>query len=195
MSAQVLDLTKMYTAEQAEEAKKKDGDFESIEAGGYVCKIVDAILNTEKKYIELDLDIAEGPHAGYFQRLEDRAGFWGLKNFMSYKESVLGKFLKTCTAFNNSNPNYNFNPMQNGGSDVSSLIGKTIGVVIGKEEYKSKAGETRQKDVAVNIIEVSKIREGKFKVPDVKKLEDSTTGKSDDEFMTIDPKSSGELPF
>lgn len=193
--AQVLDLTKMYSAEQAEEAKKKSDDFETIEAGGYVCKIVDAILNQDKKYIELDLDISEGPHAGYFQRLEDRAGFWGLKNFMSYKESVLGKFLKTCTAFNNSNPNYNFDPMRNGGADVDTLIGKSIGVIIGKEEYKSKAGEVRQKDVATNITEVSKIRDGKFKVPELKKLEDSTTGKSDSDFMTIDPKSSGELPF
>ena len=193
--SQVLDLTKMYSAEQAEEAKKKSDDFETIEAGGYVCKIVDAILNQDKKYIELDLDISEGPHAGYFQRLEDRAGFWGLKNFMSYKESVLGKFLKTCTAFNNSNPNYNFDPMRNGGADVDTLIGKSIGVIIGKEEYKSKAGEVRQKDVATNITEVSKIRDGKFKVPELKKLEDSTTGKSDSDFMTIDPKSSGEIPF
>lgn len=193
--SQVLDLTKMYSAEQAEEAKKKSDDFETIEAGGYVCKIVDAILNQDKKYIELDLDISEGPHAGYFQRLEDRAGFWGLKNFMSYKESVLGKFLKTCTAFNNSNPNYNFDPMRNGGADVDTLIGKSIGVIIGKEEYKSKAGEVRQKDVATNITEVSKIRDGKFKVPELKKLEDASTGKSDSDFMTIDPKSSGELPF
>ena len=90
--AQILDLSKTYTAAQVEEAKKKDSDYESIEAGGYICKIVDAILNTDKKYIELDLDIAEGNHAGYFQKLEDRAGFWGLKSFMSYKESVLSKF-------------------------------------------------------------------------------------------------------
>lgn len=191
--SQILDLTKLYSTTQVEEAKKKDTEFESIEAGGYVCKIVDAILNQDKKYIELDLDIAEGPHAGYFQKLEDRAGFWGLKNFMSYKETVLSKFLKTCTAFNNSNPNYNFDPMRNGGADVDSLIGKTIGVVIGKEEYKSKSGEVRQKDVASNITEVTKIREGKFRVPDVKKLE--STAPNDSDFMTIDPKDSGNIPF
>ena len=187
--AQILDLSKTYTKEQVEEAKKKDTEFDDIEAGGYICKIVDAILNIEKKYIEIDLDIVEGPHAGYFQRLEDRAGFWGLKNYMSFKESVLSKFLKTCTAFNNSNPNYNFDPMRDGGSDVDSLIGKTIGVVIGKEEYKSKSGEIRQKNVASNITEVSKIREGKFKVPDVKKLETK-----DDSFMNVSGGSSS-VPF
>ena len=190
--AQILDLSKLYTTDQVEEAKNKDvGEYESIEAGGYICKVVDAILNTEKKYIEIDLDIAEGPHAGYFQRLEDRAGFWGLKNFMSYKESVLPKFLKTCTAFNNSNPNFNFDPTKKKGVDVDALIGKTIGVVIGKEEYKSKAGEIRQKDVASNITEVSKIREGKFKVPDVKKLAED---KKDDSFMNINNGSS-DVPF
>ena len=46
--AQILDLSKTYTAAQVEEAKKKDSDYESIEAGGYICKIVDAILNTDK---------------------------------------------------------------------------------------------------------------------------------------------------
>ena len=176
--AQILDLSKTYTAAQVEEAKKKDSDYESIEAGGYICKIVDAILNTDKKYIELDLDIAEGNHAGYFQKLEDRAGFWGLKSFMSYKESVLSKFLKTCTALNNSNPNFNFDPMRNGGSDVDSLIGKFIGVVIGKEEYRA-------------ITEVSKIKDGNFKVPELKKLEDA----KDDSFMQVDKNSSGDVPF
>ena len=189
--AQVLDLTKLYTAEQVEEAKNKDTEFESIEAGGYVCKIVDAILNLDKKYIELDLDIMEGPHSGYFQKLEDRAGFWGLKNFMSYKESVLPKFLKTCTVLNNSNANFNFDPMRNGGADVDSLVGKMVGVVIGKEEYKSKEGKIRLKDVATNITEVSKIREGKFRVPDIKKLE------SNDDFMNVGSGSngSGDVPF
>lgn len=190
--SQILDLTKIYSAEQVEEAKNKDAEYESIEAGGYVCKIVDAILNQDKKYIELDLDIADGPHAGYFQKLEDRAGFWGLKNFMSYKESVLPKFLKTCTVLNNSNANFNFDPMRNGGADVDSLIGKTVGVVIVKEEYKSKAGEIRLKDVAANITEVSKIREGRFRVPDVKKL-----AESNDEFMKIGSGSNGsvDVPF
>lgn len=189
--AQILDLSKTYTAEQVEEAKKKDTEFESIEAGGYVCKIVDAILNTDKKYIELDLDIVEGKHAGYFQKLEDRAGFWGLKSFMSYKESVLPKFLKTCTALNNSNPNFNFDPMRNGGSDVDSLIGKSIGVVIGKEEYRAKDGKIRQKDVASYVTEVSKIKDGNFRVPELKKLEDAR----DDSFLKVDKNNSGEVPF
>lgn len=189
--AQVLDLSGVYTAAQVEEAKKKSDGFESIEAGGYVGKIVDAVLNKEKQYIELSLDIAEGNHAGFFQALEDRAGFWGLKSYMSFKESVLGKFLKTCTAINNSNTNYNFDPMRSGGSDVDSLIGKNIGMVIGKEEYKTKKGEIRQKDAINNLTEVSKIRDGKFKVPDLKKLD----APKDDEFMQIDNNSSSDVPF
>lgn len=191
--SQILELGKIYSNKQVEEAKNNTQEFESVEAGGYVCKIVDAILNTDKRYIEICLDIAEGKYAGYYQKLEDRAGFWGLKSYMSYKETVLGKFLKTCTAFNNSNPNYNFDPMRSGGADVDTLIGKSIGVVIGKEEYKTRKGDVRLKDVASNITEVSKIKEGKFRVPDVKKLDN---GQSDDSFMKIDSNSSDEdIPF
>jgi hypothetical protein len=199
--AQVLNLGKIYTKEQAEEAISKQGDFEDIPAGGYECKIVDAILNADKMYIELDLDVDTGNYAGYFQNLEDRAGFWGLRYYASYKESVLGKFLQTCTCINNSNPNFNFDPMGKKGGDVESLIGKRIGVVIGKEEYMSKKGKVQLKSVADKVTEISKIQKGNFKVPDVKKLDGSTssstnTSQTDDGFMNFDSKpGTSEIPF
>lgn len=173
--AQILDLSKRFTQSQVEEAIKNDSKFNDIEAGGYVCKIVDAILNDSadgnKANIELNVDIAEGKYQGYFQSLEDRAGFWGLKGYMSFKESQIGKFTKTCQTIAESNPGYSFNPMAPGGADIDTLKGKLIGVVIQKQEYMSNAGELREKNAVYNITEVSKIREGKFKVPAVKKLD------------------------
>jgi len=191
--AQILDLSSTYTQKEVEQAINSENEFESIEPGGYECKIVDAILNSEKKYIELDLDITEGKFEGYFQKLEDRAGFWGLKYFMSYKDTVKGKFFKTCTSINESNPNYNFNPLNGGGADVDSLIGKKIGVVVGLEEYKSKAGEIRTKAVVSNVKRIVDIANGKFKIPELKKLEESSN--SNNEFMKLDPGASEDAPF
>lgn len=193
--AQILDLSKKYSQKEIEQAVNRESQYDSIEAGGYVCKIVDAVLNKDKQYIELSLDIADGKYEGYFQKLEDRAGFWGLKSYMSFKETIIGKFAKTCTSINNSNPDFNFNPFKDGGSDIDSLIGKKIGAVIGLEEYKSASGEIRLKCNVANVAEVSKILSGKFRVPELKKLDISKEGEPVIDFMKFESNSSVSVPF
>ena len=73
------------------------------------------------------------------------------------------------------------------------MIGKQIGVVIGKEEYMSNKGDVREKNVVTNITEVAKIREKKFSVPKLKKLKEETTSGTD--FMTIPEGDEGATPF
>lgn len=189
--SQILNLKNMYSAEQIAEAKANDEQYEEVEAGGYVCNIVDAILNNSdgKANIELHLDIAEGNHKGFFQKLEDRAGFWGLRGYMSFKETQINKFLKTCTAINVSNPGFSFDPMREGGADVDTLKGKHIGVVIQKEEYKANSGDIREKCSVYNFTEVSKIREKKYKVPALKKLDDSSS------IVNVPADAPDEAPF
>lgn len=181
---QVLDLSKVYSQADVDEAARNSKSFEDIEAGGYVCTIVDAILNNDpahgKQNIELHLDIAEGPFVGYYQKLEDRAGFWGLRGYMSFKKTSLDRFAKICTAINLSNPGYSFDPLK-GGTDIDTLRGKKIGVIIQKEEYiSSKNNEIRTKDTVYTFTEVEKIRKGKFKVPDIKKLSDDDRERFED---------------
>lgn len=191
--AQILDLSKYGTKEQVEQ-NNPTGEFEDVEAGGYVCKIVNAILvNTpEKQNIRLELDIDEGAHKDYFSRLEARAGFWGLTGYASFKEGQLGRFTKVCTAFGTSNPGFSFDPFRGGGADVDTLIGKKIGVVIGKEEYKNNKGEIREKNVVSNITEISKIREKKFTVPKLKKLAEESAM---NDFMKLVEGTDEEVPF
>lgn len=191
--SQILDLSHLGTLEQVEEKHPDSGNFEEVEAGGYICKICNAVLVNEdtKKNIRLELDIAEGPHKDYFTKLEERAGFWGLVGYASFKEGQLGRFTKVCTAFGVSNPGYSFDPFRKGGADVDTLIGKQIGAVIGKEEYMSNKGEIREKSVVSNITEVSKIREGKFKVPKLKKY----VPENDDSFMNVPKDADEETPF
>lgn len=195
--AQILDLSSLGSMEKVAETYT-DNSFEDIEAGGYVCKICNAILvNTEeKKNIRLELDIEEGPHKGYFTRLEERAGFWGLTGYMSFKDSQLKKFTKLCTAFNISNPGFSFDPFRGGGADVDTLIGKQIGAVIRKEEYMSNKGEIRQKCAVLNITEVEKIRSGVITPPPLKKLSESDqSGNSMDDFAKPPEGEAKKVPF
>lgn len=194
--AQILNLSKLGSMEKVAETYP-DNSYEEVEAGGYVCKICNAILVNEddKKNIRLELDIEEGPHKGFFTRLEERANFWGLTGYMSFKESQIRKFIKTCTAFGVSNPGFTFDPFRKGGADVDTLIGKLIGVVIGREEYMSNKGEIREKCVVSNITEVEKIRDGKFNVPKLKKLENTNQGSLTDDFAEPPKGEAKEVPF
>ena len=172
--AQILDLSKRFTQEQIETSAQDNGSSFDLPAGGYICKVVEPILNDDanagKANIELRVDISEGEHAGYFQQLENRFGFWGLRGWMSFKLDQLNNFQRTCVALCNSNPGLEFNPFAPGGVDIDVLKGKLIGVVIGKEEYRSSSGDIREKNVVSRFIEVDKIKNKKYKVPELKKL-------------------------
>lgn len=172
--AQILDLSKRYTKEQIDSSKSST--FNDLPAGGYICKIVRPVLNDNpsegKANIELNVDIAEGEYKGYFQTLEDRYGFWGLRGWMSFKDDQLGRFQQTCVALCNSNPGLQFNPFAAGGVDIDILTDKVIGVVIGKAEYRSNSGDIREKNVVSYFTEVERIRNKKFKVPELQKIKE-----------------------
>lgn len=196
--SQILDLSKTYSKEQVEEKAAEASQYDDIPAGGYVCSIVDAILvnkpEEKKNYIELHLDIAEGPYKGYFQRLEDRAGFWGLTHYASFKDTQIGRFDKFCKTFELNNPGFSFNPFNGGGADVDTLKGKLIGVVTRKEEYENKNGEIREKNTVANTTEIKKIKDGNFTVPKTKKLE-KAAGPVDDSFLVVSSDTQGTCPF
>ena len=191
--AQILDLSKRYSKEQIDKAREASGSPKDLPAGGYICKIVDAILNDDagsgKANIELHVDIAVGEFAGHFQALEDRYGFWGLKGWMSFKESQIPRFQQTCAALCQSNPGLVFNPLA-GAVDIDILKGKMIGVVIGKEEY-DKDGDIREKNVVSYFTDVDKIKNNKFKIPKLKKL---VQERIKDDFESIDTESVA-VPF
>ena len=180
--AQILNLSKIYTKEQLEQVPKDAGDRAyDLPAGGYICKIVRAILNNDpasgKANIELHIDIAVGEHTGYFQRLENMYGFWGLKKYMSFKLESMKFFRKDCMSICNSNPGFKFDP-EHEDTDVENLVGKKIGVVTQKEEYRHSSGEIRERDAVYFLTEVSKIEEKKFKIPPLKKLKEPASESS-----------------
>lgn len=191
---QILDLTKTYSKTDIKKAKEEVAQYDEPAAGGYICKIVYAELKEDKQYVLLNLDIADGKYAGYYQRLDDRAGFWGLKYYASYKETVLSKFIKLCASFETCNPGFAFDPFRKGGADIDTLKGKTLGVVIGYEEYEKNDGSIGTRARVSNITEVKKIKAGKFKIPELKKVVRTIPTTENESFMTL-PDNMDEIPF
>lgn len=166
-----------------------DGSFEQLPAGVYCCKICQVKDEPDKEYLYVEYDIAEGEHAGYFERLSDRAGFWGGKIFLSYKDKAESLFKRALKAINATNGSYLFNPFSDGkNADEKTLIGKTFWVVLHEEEYEKSDGTTgsRMTASATAFLNESQAKEGKFN----KKLLDKVTARK----STATSPSSTDVP-
>lgn len=142
-------------------------EFEKVTPGGYVAKIVGVEDVPGKEYLKMEIDIVEGKFAGYFSALFEDKGFWGLNLYRSYKSNALGFFKSFKNQVEESNPGYVFT------NDESTLKEKYIGIIIGEEEYIGNDGNEKVRVYIHSTKPISHIREGKFKVPETKKLDRS----------------------
>lgn len=158
------------------------GEYERVEAGGYICKIVNA--KTEKsqagnEMLVLAIDIAEGEHQGYFKRRYDElvkqctdpSKMPKYPNNAVHRIMVLDKegkcnrfFKGFGTIIEESNQNYKWT------GDEKSLKDKKIGVVFGEEEYQGNNGQIKTSTKIRSIRSVQAIEDGKFEIPEKKKL-------------------------
>lgn len=175
------------------EIKASDGEFERLPVGGYICKITLADdypmdASTGKgDYLKIEYDIASGDFKDFYAEQFDRFGdYWGGVMFRSYKEKALPMFKQFTNCVEQSNAGYSWN------FDEKSLVGKFIGLVIGEEEYEKKDGNIGTRLYVKNVKTVDQIKNGDFKVPELKKLKNTTASA----FVPVaDNSSDDDLPF
>jgi len=148
------------------------GDFERLPAGGYVIKITTVKDEDEKQYLRIVYDIAEGPEAGRYKN-ESSENDYRHSFVRSYKETALGMFKAFILAVDASNGT-KFNERIEKGFPEHELVGKLLGVVFGYEEYETNAGDVKERLRVANIMPVDRIRQGEFKIPELKKLKASS---------------------
>ena len=149
-----IDLSKV------EEAK----EFERVVPGGYVCGITNVKDVSEKEYLLIEYDIAEGPKKNYYRQLFEAKNFWGASFVKSYKEKALPFFKGFITAIENSNAGYHWD------SDETKLKRKLVGLVLGEEEYKKNDGTIGKRLYVDQIHSVDKIRSCDYEIPALKRL-------------------------
>ena len=151
---------------------KASVDFDSLKPGGYVCTLMVAKDESEKEYLKMLFDIAEGEFAGYYKNLYSQFNFWDGTFFRSYKEKALSMFKGFIKAVEESNPGYVWN------WDESTLKGKKVGLILQEEEFVptggAHAGELRTHLIVQKVVNVETIKSGKYKVPELKKLDKYT---------------------
>jgi hypothetical protein len=152
---------------------RKIEDFENVKESGsslpkgiYLIVVVDVVDKQEKEYLEIKVDIADGEFKGFAKDAEEKFGDYP-NSFIarrSYKPTALGFFKSFTVAVEKSNPGYTW------GWNEATLIGKKAVGVFDEEEYE-KDGELR---VSVKLREIRSIpswKDGKVKLPGIKKLQ------------------------
>lgn len=136
--------------------------------GGYICGIVAAEDFPQKEYLRIGFDIAEGDQKNYFRQLRERLDLdsWPFDGsfIRSYKEKARPFFKAFLTSLELSNRGFKFN------NDERALTRKLFGAVLGEEEYLSNDGKLKTRLYVYQIRSVKAIRDGDFKVPELKKL-------------------------
>ena len=141
---------------------KEAGTF--LPAGGYVCGITSVEDVPDKEYLIFEFDIAEGKFINYYRSLNERKNFWGGTFVKSYKEKALSFFKSMIVCFEKSNEGFKFV------DDEKSFKRKRIGLVLSEEEYEKKDGSIGTRLYVSDFKTVEDIRNGKYKVAELKKL-------------------------
>lgn len=153
------------------EASNGGTDFKRLPPGGYVCAIKKVVnySNVEKPYLDVVYDIREGEYKDFYSDEWGKDNEWAHSNRHYYSEAALGMFKGFLKAVDESN-NTDFADQAEFGLDEQRLVGKTVGYIIGEEEYEGNDGSMKTRLKVRQTKSVQAIREGRFKQPELKKL-------------------------
>ena len=161
-----------------ENVQATTGEFAKLSTGGYICKITladDVPMGADGKgdYLKIEYDIAVGEFKDYYKEQYEKFGnFWGGTFFRSYKEKALGMFKHFIECVEKSNGGFVWT------WDEKTLMGKVVGLVLAEEEYENNNGEIKTRLYVAQVKTVEEIKNGDFKVPELKKVKRSTPAPS-----------------
>lgn len=176
-----------------DEATAITGDFEILNAGGYICEIRGAKeekSSTGKRMLVIAFDICEGEKKGFYQRKFDEDTRPDKKWQGTYRQMLEGEkapgYLKgLMTSIEASNTGFKWD------WDEKKLKGLKFGGLFGREEYEKMDG-TRSFATKLRFIRsVEKVRNGDFQIPKDKLLPE----KSELSFETDFAADNDDMPF
>ncbi len=164
-----------------DKAKTMNGGSTQLPKGGYVAQIKACEEITGEKngnsfsYLAFSFDIAEGEHKDHWTNVykdstDENKKWRGTHNAFipqegtDYYEDNLVRFKTMISNFEESNNDFHW------GWDEKQLTNKYIGIVYREKEFKTNEGEVITITEPCGFRSVDCIRNGKYKVPQIKKL-------------------------
>lgn len=177
------------------------GERETIEPGGYVCRIISAeerLSKSNKKMLVIYFDIAEGDKADFYKRRfeEDRKAntdptkevYWrGVHRQMLEGDKAVNYLKGLMNTLKESNLGFEWD------WDEKKLAGLKFGGLFGREEYEKQDGSVGMTTRLRFIRTIDFILDGDYEIP-----ADKLLPKTENPFATntaIGDASQDELPF
>ena len=179
-----------------DEAQAITGEYERLEAGGYICRIINAKeekSKSGKRMLVIALDITEGEKKDYFKkrfdednRAEKKWPAGAIYRQMLEGEKAAGFLKGLMTSLEASNEGFKWDWKEKKLRDLK------CGAIFGEEEYEKMDGSIGTSTKIKFIRTVKAIQEGNFKVPELKKLPQK--GESFEDFINS-VNDDDDLPF
>lgn len=176
-----------------EQAEPFTGEYERLEAGGYICRIL-KVTQEEKHYghlLRIAFDVVEGENGGFYKRQFDRKketnpdAKWPGMYYQTISEKHISYFKGFIESIEKSNAGYKWD------WSPGTLKGKLFGGVFGEEEYQGNDGSVKTSVKCMWIRSVDDVKKGNFTIPEKKKLQTS-----EQDWVTIAESNLDEqLPF
>ena len=180
-----------------DEAQAITGEYERLNAGGYICKIISAKeekSKSGKRMLVLTLDIAEGDKKDFFRnRFNDNSNpdkKWpagAIYRQMLEGEKAAGFLKGLMTSLEASNDGFKWD------WDEKKLADLKCGAIFGEEEYEKMDGSVGTTTKVKFIRTIKAIQDGNFKVPELKKLPEK--GEAFEDFVNSVTSDKNDLPF
>lgn len=168
--------------EQVDEA----GSSKMLPAGGYVATIIKVEDVEKSEYLRFVYDIAEGPQKHFFAD-DDRE--YTHQFTRSYKTKALPFMKKFLKCIEDSGSGFVIADWDN---DPDALIGRTVGIIVQREDYTNQSGEDRARMNVEGFASAHDIRAGRFVVPEPK---DNREKKPESVQATADEMYDADIPF
>ena len=183
-------------------AERSSSGRETLPAGGYVCQIISAKVDSNEwgETLVVAHDVCEGDYEGIFKRdfenndREDKKwrGTFRLKlpkddgsEQDAWKKRSFSNFI---WAVEQSNPGFTWD------WDEKKLKGKKVGLIYRNEEWEMN-GRSGWTTKAAGSESIDNIREGKFRLLKDKPLPEARKAAAAQTFTELDDGDDGELPF
>lgn len=190
-----------------ESAKVISGESTQIPKGGYIAQIkaCEEVTGTkngkEFSYLAFSFDVADGEFKNHFANIykastDENKKWRGVRNEFipkegdQYYEQNISRFKTMISNFEESNNGFHWD------WDESKLKDKYIGIIYREKEFKINDGEVIILTEPCGFRSVESIRNGKFKVPSIKRLQNSATssGSGLTGFSVVE-ETDDDLPF
>lgn len=133
----------------------ENGASRKLPMGAYVAIIKDVEDVTDKQYLQINYDIAEGAYKGIALDTYEAWGRWSHSFRLYYTEKAMWRFKKFIVRCEKTN-NFTFD-----WSNPKCLINKGIGLVIGfRQYYSNRDGDLKEALDVQDFVTANDVREG-----------------------------------